>query len=473
MEKAQSRVHDGRLHRRQRRRRGAVITCVVVAAITLSACGSGGTSSKAKNEPTTTVSPAAPKDTSLAEGVTPTTIKLGISLVKFDCIKQYTDTIRLGQQAVYEAFIKDINDTGGIAGRKIVPDFKEYCPLTNTQILTYCTAFAQDDHVFAVLGTFIDFSGDAQTCIAKDKHKVLVTFDLTQAIMDKSPPGLIVTPGTIPERGVKILLELAAKQKTLEGKKVAVLGDTNVTSVVNNTIVPGLKKQGIALGSTALLSINSGGDTTVAQSQLDSFIEKWKTQGVNAVFLSGNFASAKQFVQKLRDKMPNVMLLADTTNTLAQAQQVQEAGVKPNSYEGLITAGGLSPKESDASENWKYCADIYKKETGKTAEGAQQIIKSADGKNILDEHGTISDACQLLWFFHDIADKTGKYLNNANWVNTVNTYGEIANRGSGPYSSIHQGKYSAEDNWRLQEYDSTIPPSGNWKPITPLQNITG
>ena len=79
----------------------------------------------------------------------------------------------------------------------------------------------------------------------------------------------------------------------------------------------------------------------------------------------------------------------------------------------------------------------------------------------------------MLSMFHDIGDKVGKYLNNANWVNTVNNFGEIANRGSGPYSSLHPGKYAADDNWRLQQYDSSLPPSGNWKPITPLQNITG
>ena len=105
-------------------------------------------------------------------------------------------------------------------------------------------------------------------------------------------------------------------------------------------------------------------------------------------------------------------------------------------------------------------------------EGAQQIIKSKDGKNILDEHGTISDACQLLWFFHDIGQKVGKYLNNNNWVNTVNAYGEIVNRGSGDYSSIHTGKYSADDNWRLQKYDSSVGENGNWVPIGPLQNIS-
>jgi ABC-type branched-subunit amino acid transport system substrate-binding protein len=447
-----------------------IVTGVLLAALAVSACGSGTSTAKS---PDTTPGSTTATDTKLGVGVTNDSIKLGISLVKFDCIKQYTDTIRLGQKAVYEAFIKDINDKGGIAGRKIVPDIKEYCPLTNKQILTYCTAFTQDDNVFGVLGTFIDFSGDAQTCVANQHKRLLVTFDLTQAIIDRSPPGYIVTPGTIPERSAGILLELVDKQGMLKGKKVAVLGDTNVKSVITNSIEPALKKHNVPTGSTAILSINNGGDTTQAQSQLDSFIEKWKTQGVNAIFMSGDYASAKQFVEKLRKQMPGVLLMADSTTTLMQAQQEQESHVSPNPYEGLLTAGGLSPQESDASANWKFCADIYKKETGKTAEGAQTTIKSADGKNILDEHGTISDACQLLWFFHDIGDKVGKYLNNNNWVNTVNTYGHITNRGSGDFSSIHTGKYSAEDNWRLQAYDSTVGASGNWKPLTPLENITG
>jgi len=447
-----------------------IVTGVLLAALAVSACGSGTSTAKPQN---TTPGSTTPTDTTLGVGVTNDSIKLGISLVDFDCIKQYTDTIRLGQTPVYEAFIKYINDNGGVGGRKIVPDIKNYCPLTNKQILTYCTAFTQDDNVFAVLGTFIDFSGDAQTCIAKQQKRLLVTFDLTQAILDRSPPGYIVTPGSIPERSVGILLDLLKKQGTLKGKTVAVLGDTNVKSVITNSIEPGLKDLGVKTGSTAILSINNGGDTTQAQAQLDSFIEKWKTQGVNAIFMSGNFASAKQFVEKVRKQMPGVLLMADTTNTLAQAQQEQESHVSPNPYEGLLTAGGLSPKESDESDNWKFCADIYKKETGKDAEGAQTTIKSADGKNIIDNHGTISDACQLLFFFKSIGDKTGKYLNNNNWVNTVNTYGHIVNRGSGDFSSIHTGKYAADDNWRLQAYDSSIGASGNWKALTPLQNISG
>jgi hypothetical protein len=38
---------------------------------------------------------------------------------------------------------------------------------------------------------------------------------------------------------------------------------------------------------------------------------------------------------------------------------------------------------------------------------------------------------------------------------------------------LHTGKYSADDTWRLQEYDSSLGDTGLWKAITPVQNING
>ena len=78
------------------------------------------------------------------------------------------------------------------------------------------------------------------------------------------------------------------------------------------------------------------------------------------------------------------------------------------------------------------------------------MIKASGGKTN-DVYGTISDACQMMSMFHDIAAKAGKNLNNANWVNTVNHYGEIVNRGSGQYSSLHTGKYDVEDSFQPPE----------------------
>ena len=63
--------------------------------------------------------------------------------------------------------------------------------------------------------------------------------------------------------------------------------------------MPGLKQLGVKTGSTAILTINST-DFTAAEAQLDSFIEKWKTEHVDAVLLSGDDVVAAQLVSKLR-----------------------------------------------------------------------------------------------------------------------------------------------------------------------------
>jgi hypothetical protein len=300
-----------------------------------------------------------------------------------------------------------------------------------------------------------------------------MTFQLTQAIMSESPPGMIVLPASNPERIDSVVMGLMKKQGTLAGKKVAVLGETTSQKVVKNSVEPGLKKLGVQTGTTAILSI-SGSDTTAAQSQLDSFIERWKTEHVDAVFVSGTQVASQQFVEKLRAEMPKVILISDISDVLGYGQQEQHAGRKPNPYEGIIIAGGPTAAEYTKSANWKYCADVYKAETGKTAPTALDVVPGPNGKT-LDTYGSINDACQLMTMFDDIATKVGKYLNADNWVHTVDNFGKIRNLGGGEFASLHAGKYDVDDTFRLEEYDSSLPPKGkgNWKPLTPLQNVSG
>jgi ABC-type branched-subunit amino acid transport system substrate-binding protein len=458
----------------QRASRRAALVCAVVAMVAISACSSGHPRSGSTPSTSAAGNSNQPAVKTLGPGVSDASIKVGIALVDFSSIEQYTDLIRTNaeQKQIYQMYIDNINAHGGINGRKIVPYYQYYSPLGTAGIGSVCTSLTQDDNVFAVIGTFVDFSGAAQTCVANQERRVLMTYNLTQAIIDKSPGGLVTTAGDIPERSASILIQLLQKKGTLKGRTVAVLGDTTESTVVNDTIVPALKKSGVRRGDTAVLAIQTTGDTAAALDQLTSFMEKWKTEHVDTVFLSGDLASSKQIVLPLKKELPNVLLVADTTDTLVSAQQVQQAGIKPNPYEGLLTAGGLSPKEYDDSANWKYCADIYQAATGKPAPDSEHTIKLPNGK-INDINGVISNACQSLTMFHDIGERVGQYLNAPNWIDTVNNFGPIENRGSGPYSSLHAGKYAADDNWRLQEYDSSLGNTGLWKAVTPLQDITG
>lgn len=456
----------GRREPRIRVRMVQVSIATALLAALLAACGSSGKSGSAS-----TTTSSGKQSTALGIGMTPSEVKVGIALVDFTCVKNFTDSIRENQDQVYGAFISDINAKGGIAGRKIVPVYDSYCPIGSAGPLSVCTKFTEDDKVFAVIGTFIDFSGDAQTCVAKQHQRVLMTFNLTQAIITANPPGLIIYPGVTNERTATVVLDLMGQQHKLKGKTVAVLGDSTIASAVSGTIVPAIKKLGVKTGTTGILSV-SGSDTSAALTQLQSFIERWKSEHVDALFLSGDSVSSKQFVSAIRAAMPKVLLMTDTTDVKTSAQDEVHAGVKPNPYEGVTSAAGPTPAQYDQSANWAYCAAIYQKYIGKPAPNAESVIPAPGGKT-LDTNGSINDACQVMTMFHDIASRVGPDLNDANWIKTVDSFGPITNRGGGPYASLHKGKYDIDDSFHLEAFDSSLGADGNWKALGPLRNVPG
>jgi ABC-type branched-subunit amino acid transport system substrate-binding protein len=455
--------------------RRCFVASTVVIALALAACGSSSKATVAPQATTTTTVPVL--STAPGVGVTADSIKIGISLIDFKCIQQFIDFTRPNQQVVYQAFIDDVNKKGGINGRKIIADFHTECPLTSTSdlLVQVCTKFTDDDKVFAVMGNLSDAAQSAaiHTCIAKKHHTPVVTFQVTQDMFKQVPPGLMVFPGTTPERSDAVLFQLLQKQGTLQGKKVAVLADQTSEPSVKAVVLPAIKKTGVATGTPAYLTIN-GPDTTAAQSALDSFIERWKSEGVNALFVTGQNTVTKQFIEKVVKQMPGVILLTDVSDALPQGQDETKAGANPNPYEGLYLAGGYRAADYAKSDNWKYCASIYKAQMGKDSPGPLTNIKVNIGGKVLQDqtYNLVNDACQMVSTFQQIVAKMGKYVNAENWVTTVNSFGPIVNRGGGPYASLRQGKYDTDDTFQLQQFDSTLPPNGNWKALGEYQNIS-
>ena len=441
----------------------------VSVAVVVGACGSSGSKTStttAKSAPGSSVSKA------LGQGVTASTIKVGVVVPDFDCFKQFVDQIRVGQDKIWAAYIDEINQNGGVHNRQLVMDFKQYCPVPGigVQASAMCTQFTEDDKVFALMGTFVDFTGVAHQCVTGQHHTILMTFLVDKAWMDKAPAALLISPDIAKERRVQVILTLLGREKTLEGKKVAVLGETVTKPTVDSTLTPGLKKLGVATGTAAVLAI-SGSDTTQAQLQLDSFIERWKSEGVDAIFMTGQQVSSKQFVEKIRKAMPKVVLIADNGEVNGYGQDYVVHHITPNPYEGIIGADGETGAQHDKGANWKTCAAIYEKHFHKPAPVWDTIIPGPGGKTI-DVYNTIEDACTLTVLFHDIADKAGPTLNNDSWANAVANYGQIRVMDS-KYGSLHTGKYDADNTFRLVEFDSSIGAKGDWREITPVQDVGG
>jgi ABC-type branched-subunit amino acid transport system substrate-binding protein len=408
------------------------------------------------------------------QGVTKDSIKVGIPIIEFDAIKDFVDYTFGDPEATSKIFVDYINKNGGINGRKIVPVYKEYPPIPGGKPdpLSLCTAFTEDDKVFAVVGVFIDFSGQGQECVTKQHNLIHIGHELDQPWIDASPGGLMLTPDATKETISASLVSLLASTGRLKGKTVAVVGDKNNESRVNDVIVPALKKAKAKLGSKAILNI-TGTDTTAAQAQVESFVEKWKTEGVNMVFLAGNNVSAKQFAESIKAGLPKATLVTDTDTAIEQARGEQDSGADPNPYEGMISGTGLTQTErwNNKSPILQKCVDIYEKATGETVPGPDERKTNADGKTINTDQA-VTDACGDLFMFKAIAEKVGKDLTIKNWQKTVDSFGSI-DLPPDKFASLCKGKYAAEDSFRLVAYDSSLGTSGDWKMLTPVKDASG
>jgi ABC-type branched-subunit amino acid transport system substrate-binding protein len=428
------------------------------------AVGAAGTAGAAASAPL--------KD--LGHGVTATDIKVGIAIIDYDSISDFVDFERGDQQKTAQVYVDYINDNGGINGRKIVPFYKKYEPIPGRtpDPLSLCTSWTEDDGVFAVLGVFIDFTGQGLLCLTKEHNTIHIGHELEQPWIDQSPPGLLLTSDTTKESAAKVLINLLDKEGKLKGKTVGILADQDSEGRVKTTVVPALKKAKVKTGSTAVLSI-SGTDTSAAQAQLDSFIEKWKSEKVDTIYMAGLNISSKQFVEKIKKALPKALLVADSDAVAEQAQDEVKAGLNPNPYEGMLATTGATASERWANKSpaLQQCVDIYQKATGTTVPGPDQETTNGKGKAVeLDI--AVTDFCGELMMFKTIAEKVGPDLTIKNWQKTVNSFGKITLVPTA-IASLCKGKYAADDAFRLVSFNSKQGASGDWKPLTPVTDASG
>ena len=444
------------MHGRSRR----FLTLVAAALASVTALAACGSSSKSSAPPTTVSATTVPFKAAagpLGTGVTAKTIKVGVAVINFAPIEQYTGGTHGDEQAISQVMINYFNTHGGFGGRTLDASYDLYIPIPGTGLpVGVCTHFTEDVKVYAILGNIEDSTGAAQACVSKKHATVFMGHDLTDAeLADVALPGLMTTTDVAAERRLKELLYLLDQNKTLQGKKVAVLAEPATQSRISSIIDPAFKQMGVATGTPGVLQTGVTTDTTAALAQLDSIIEKWKTEGVNAVLISGADVVSSQFVDKLTAAMPGVMLMTDAESSAAsQAQHAVSTKQNPNSYENMLTANGLSDQDQFMTPTVQNCVKIYESATGQKVIAPDDLKPDASG-NRIQVYTAITDICRQLTLFKQITDKIGPYLNNTNWSAAVASLGEVPNLPYSRYATIHTGKYDADDTFGLAKFQSS------------------
>ena len=173
--------------------------------------------------------------------------------------------------------------------------------------------------------------------------------------------------------------------------------------------------------------------------------------------------------------MPGVTLLTDTSDALAQGQDETKAGANPNPYEGMYLAGGYRRGRLRQERQLEVLRRDLQGRDGQGRARPEAVLKvnrrrqGADRPDVQHHQRRLPDGLDVL---SRSSPRWAQYLNAENWVAAVNSFGPIVNRGGGPYASLRQGKYDDDDTFQLQQFDSSLPPNGNWKALGDYQNIS-
>ena len=139
----------------------------------------------------------------------------------------------------------------------------------------------------------------------------------------------------------------------------------------------------------------------------------------------------------------------------------------------MLTANGFTPHDYDQSANWKYCAAIYKKYIGKTAPDAETQGPGA-GREAARHERQHQRRVPELSLFHDVATKVGPVPQRRQ----LGGHGEQLRPDRQPWRrpvrvAVGKGKYDFDDTFQLQSVRlDRFRRIGNWKSLTPYQNIS-
>src|SRR4051812_22753237 len=151
----------------------------VAALLAVAACTSGDTTkttsgSNASSGATTIT--LDPQEVKRAPGVTADAIKVGITYVDLKAIAAVTSINHGDYEANYRAVIDDINEHGGIDGRKIEPVFAPVNPIGTQPAEQACVKLTADDEVFVVMGFF---QTDAVVCPLESHDTAVLGGEMT------------------------------------------------------------------------------------------------------------------------------------------------------------------------------------------------------------------------------------------------------------------------------------------------------
>lgn len=235
-----------------------------------------------------------------SQGVTATTIKIGVVLVDFGGL-QNVNGFKTGDPRVQSQAIADhLNGVGGVAGRKIVLTFATLSASSSnfeSDEQAMCTQFTEDDKVFAVVYALNSMGKTFLACLAAHNTPLISSGGgvADRTYMDRYSRFYLTPSSPNMTRMAKAYVDSLARQGFFgAGSKVGFIrvDDAPFQRAAQQSLIPQLAKYGVTATEAVVNSQKSLSETA---SQLPAIALRFQQGGINRVMFLDNGQIAPLF----------------------------------------------------------------------------------------------------------------------------------------------------------------------------------
>jgi hypothetical protein len=382
------------------------------------------------------------------QGVTATTIRVGIPVIDFAALKAVGVNLNDGNfQDAYSSLIANMNAHGGIDGRKIMPYFTLANPAVTSSGTTACTQLTEDDHVFVSMAPVYP------DCYQVTHDTPVITGALPSAIPASAAPDFNLTPPGAAYDSV----ELAAfkNQGAFKGKKVGIYYGTDTDEAEAKSVQADLEKLHVNVALSAGENVPAT-DTVASDQATQTIALRFKSAGVNEVIGVGG-SGATDWPRALLDTQSTYKPPWIATNvTDIQSNVAAAKGANPY-LDNVMTA---SPVPT-AYQQWQdpamqKCYQIahkaYPNDPIAIPPNPNGANAAAAGSNTT--YAALEAACQNLAILAKIADAAGKNLTVASFTKAGEGLRNVTFPGSGGPVSFGPNQPYASGRATILQYNT-------------------
>jgi ABC-type branched-subunit amino acid transport system substrate-binding protein len=383
------------------------VAMTAVALLLGAACKS--TDSDKADETTTTTAGEKVVD-ERAPGVTDDTIKIGITYPDFAALGDAVSINHGDYEAAYNAVIDDLNEQGGVNGRKLKAVFAPVDPSDATSTDQTCTTLTQDEQVFVALGLFF---GEAVLCYVNVNETAVIGGEMTDDRLSqaKAPWFAYDLSSDAQSDGVQTLID----NGDLEGE-IAVLMTETDQAVYEDRVVPVLEDAGIKVIETGVASTTTDPDQVASEAR--TIFQRFEAAGAETVLALGQ-GTANLVADGLADSDYSPELRFNSTNGVNAfaADKTRD----PSVFEGAIGVGVYGPPDAylELGGVTEECLDVER------AAGLELLPPSQVPQGGPRQIVSSLAACQQITLLKAILEDAGEELNYGTFTTAGYNLGEI------------------------------------------------